>query len=99
MKRVFWVVVGATVGVLVVRKLSQKAEQFTPQGVAKQLTGLGAAVRAFGEDVRAGMAAREEELREALALDERHANGNSGLDADAAARLARDPKSTWRDSY
>ena len=101
MKRIFWVAVGATVGVIVVRKLSQKAEQFTPQGMVKQLAGLGDAVRAFGEEVRAGMAAREDELRDALALDDRdrHPNGNSGLDADAAARLAKDPNSTWRDSY
>jgi hypothetical protein len=99
MKRLFWVVVGATVGVLVVRKLSQKAEAFTPQGVARQLSGLAEAVRAFGEEVRAGMADREHELRQALALDGDHPNGHGGLDADAAARLARDPNATWRDTH
>ncbi|WP_020573705.1 DUF6167 family protein [Actinopolymorpha alba] len=98
MKRLFWVVVGAAVGVLVVRKVSQKAEQFTPQGVAKQVAGLGTAIRAFGEEVRAGMDAREAELRDALALDGRQPNGHPGLDADAAARLTRDPNSTWRDT-
>ncbi|MEQ4209535.1 DUF6167 family protein [Actinopolymorpha sp. B9G3] len=99
MKRVFWVAVGATVGILVVRKLSQKADQFTPQGVAKQLSGLGDAVRAFGAEVRAGMEAREQELREALALDDHHPNGHGGgLDADAAARFANDPDTTWRDT-
>jgi hypothetical protein len=100
MKRVFWVAVGATVGIVVVRKLSQKAEQFTPQGVARQLAGLGDAVRAFGAEVRAGMEAREQELRDALALDDHH-NPNchrGGLDADAAARFARDPDTTWRDT-
>jgi uncharacterized protein DUF6167 len=99
MKRIFWVAVGATVGVLVVRKLSRKAGQFTPQGVAKQIAGLGDAVRSFGEEVRAGMAAREQELRDALALDDDHPNGHGGLDADAAARLATDPNTTWRDSH
>jgi uncharacterized protein DUF6167 len=98
MKRIFWVAIGATVGVLVVRKLSKKAGQFTPQGVAQQLAGLGDAVRAFGDDVRAGMTAREQELREALALDD-HPNGHGGLDADAATRLATDPDTTWRDSF
>ncbi|HEY8455139.1 MAG TPA: DUF6167 family protein [Actinopolymorphaceae bacterium] len=98
MKRLFWVAIGATVGVLVVRRLSQKAEQFTPQGVARQLAGLGDAIRAFGEEVRAGMAAREQELREALALDGMHPNGHGGLDAEAAERLARDPHATWRDT-
>jgi uncharacterized membrane-anchored protein YhcB (DUF1043 family) len=98
MKRLFWVVVGVAVGVVVVRKVSQKAEQFTPHGVARQLSGLGDAVRSFRDEVRAGMAARERELRDALALDEDHPNGHGGLDADAAARFARDPHATWRDS-
>ena len=99
MKRLFWVAVGATVGVLVVRRLSRSAEQFTPQGLARQIADLGAAIRAFGEEVRAGMAAREEELRSALALDEPHPNGSSGIDADAAERLARDPNAMWRDTH
>lgn len=97
MRRLVWVVVGATVGVVVVRKLSQQAENFSPQGLARQLGGLGEAVRAFGEEIRAGMDAREQELRTALALDAPEPNGHAGLDAEAAARLARDPNSSWRD--
>jgi hypothetical protein len=86
-----------TVGVLVVRKLSRKAEQFTPQGLVDQVSGLGGAIKAFGAEIREGMASREEELRQALALDDLHPNGRGGaLDADAASRLAHDPNARWR---
>lgn len=100
MKRIFWLAVGAAVGVLVVRKLSAKAQQFTPQGVVKQVrdaaNDVAEAVRGFGDEVRAGMAEREDELREGLLLTEHQPNGHSGLDAEAAARLARDPNASWR---
>jgi hypothetical protein len=73
-RRLFYLALGATVGVLVVRKASQAAQRFTPagvsQGVVGALNGLGDAIRGFGEDVRAGMAEREAELREGLGLDE-----------------------------
>jgi hypothetical protein len=98
MKRLFWLAVGVTVGVLVVRKLSQRADQFTPQGLAESVQGLGRQIKAFGEEVRAGMEAREEELRDALALgDEPHPNGHAGLDAEAAQRLHSNPDAHWRE--
>lgn len=101
MKRLFWLALGATVGVLVVRKLSAKAERFTPAGlmdqVTEQVTEVGAAIRAFGAEVRAGMDAREDELRSALGIDDNGTNGYHGLDADAAARMAREHRAQWRD--
>ena len=73
-RRLFYIALGATAGVLVVRKASQAAQRFTPagvsQGVAGAIGGLGDALRGFGEEVRLGMAQRELELREALGLDE-----------------------------
>ncbi|HTL23628.1 MAG TPA: hypothetical protein VL281_06285 [Mycobacteriales bacterium] len=73
-RRLFYIALGATAGVLLVRKASQVAERFTPagmsQGIAGALGGLGEAIRGFGEDVRLGMAEREAELREGLGLDE-----------------------------
>ena len=54
--------------------LSAAAEKFTPsgmsQGVVGALGGLGDAIRGFGEEVRLGMAEREDELRDGLGLND-----------------------------
>lgn len=78
MRRVFWIALGATAGVLIVRKLTRVADNLTPEGaadrVAGALGGLGQAVRDFSDDVKVAMAERDVELRHAL-----------GIDADGAA--------------
>jgi hypothetical protein len=75
-RRLFYIALGATVGVLAVRKLSQAARKITPAGVQSSMTGalggLGEAIRDFGENVREGMAEREDLLRSELGLDGRH---------------------------
>jgi hypothetical protein len=72
-RRVFWVALGATVGVLVVRRMTAAAQQFTPAGVQQNigagLSNLGDGLKAWAEAVREGMAEREVELRDALGLD------------------------------
>jgi len=72
-KRLFWLGLGVTVGVLVTRWLTRVARRFTPSGFAENLAAalheLGAAIGSFGADVRAGMAERERELNELV--DER----------------------------
>jgi hypothetical protein len=82
-RRLFYVALGATVGVLVVRKLTRAAQRVTPAGVqssvAGALTGLTEAVREFTVEVREAMAEREVELRDALGLDGR----NDDIDAHA----------------
>jgi hypothetical protein len=70
MRRVFWIALGATAGVLVVRKLGKTARSYTPAGLADRAGGLGANLRYFADEVRAGMAEREIELRDALGIDE-----------------------------
>jgi hypothetical protein len=70
MRRVFWIALGATAGVLVVRKLQRTAHAYTPEGMAERITGLGASLRYFADEVRAGMAEREIELRDALGIDD-----------------------------
>jgi adenylosuccinate lyase len=74
-RRLFWLSMGITIGVLVVRKLTKAAERLTPRGmadtVASALADLGEALRDFGEDVRAAMSEREAELREGTGLDGR----------------------------
>lgn len=69
MKRLFWLVLGAVLGVVMFRKLTRKAQAFTPSGVAASLGELASSVRDFGRDVRTAMSEREEELREGVGLD------------------------------
>jgi hypothetical protein len=75
-RRLFYVTLGAVAGVLIVRKLTQTAQRFTPAGVQQSLGGglsnLADAVRDFGDAVREGMAEREQELRTTLGLDGTH---------------------------
>ncbi|TKJ16586.1 hypothetical protein [Blastococcus sp. CCUG 61487] len=73
MRRLFWLAMGITIGVLVVRKLSAAAEKMTPAGigasVAEGLRDLADAIGDFGADVREAMSEREEELRAGTGLD------------------------------
>jgi hypothetical protein len=73
MRRLFWLAMGVTIGVLVVRKLSAAAERMTPAGimgsVAEGLRELAEAIGDFGADVRAAAAEREAQLRAGTGLD------------------------------
>ncbi len=73
MRRMFWAVLGATVGILVVRKLTSAARALTPAGLAgsasRSGSGLAEAVRDFAADVREAQAQREQELMAALTDD------------------------------
>ena len=75
-RRLFYLALGATVGVLVVRRASQAAGKLTPAGLQGSLTGalggLSEAIRDFGAEVRLGMAEREDHLRTELGLDGAH---------------------------
>jgi hypothetical protein len=69
-RRLFYIALGATAGVLIVRKLTQTAERMAPnKAIPSALGNLGDAIRQFGEDIREGMAEREAELRAGLGLD------------------------------
>ena len=73
MRRLFWLAMGVTIGVLVVRKLSRAADKLTPAGIAGSLADalrdLAEAIGDFGADVRAAAAEREAELRAGTGLD------------------------------
>jgi hypothetical protein len=79
MKRLLWLGVGLAVGALVVRKMTKKANEFTPSGIATSLSqsagGLVESVRSFVEDVREGMTERQEQINEAFAEGELFDNG------------------------
>ena len=71
MKRLIWLGIGLAVGAIVVRKVSRKAQEFTPSGIATSLSesagGLVESVRSFVDDVRDGMAEREDQIHAAFA--------------------------------
>jgi len=73
MRRLFWLGMGATIGVLVVRRVTKTAQSFTPAGLssslADALNNLAAAVRDFAVEVREGMNEREQELRSGVGID------------------------------
>lgn len=64
-RRIFYIALGATVGILVVRRLTAAAESLQPDNVARRLA---SSLTGFVDDVRAGMAEREGELRSALGV-------------------------------
>src|SRR4051794_6465883 len=100
MRRVFWITLGATAGVLVVRKLTRTAHAFTPAGMSESFSGaignLGDSIREFAGEVRAGMAEREGELRTALGLDGTHDAVDAYTLETAAAPYALDPHDELR---
>jgi hypothetical protein len=69
MRRLFYVAFGATVGVLVVRRVSSAAAKWTPEGLATQATGVGDRLTQCWAQVRQASAEREIELRESLGID------------------------------
>jgi hypothetical protein len=94
-RRIFWMAVGATAGILVVRKVTKTAHAFSPAGLADRAGGLGDSIRYFADQVRAGMAEREAELRDALGLDSDGREGTA-LPADVAAQVIDRPTGDWR---
>lgn len=69
MRRLFYVALGATAGVLLVRKLTAAANKWTPEGIAAQAGGAGERFSGWWNEVQHHAAEREHELREALGLD------------------------------
>jgi hypothetical protein len=70
-RRLLWLGVGLAVGALVVRAVTKKAQAFTPQGLAGAARdtagGVVGSARNFMDDVRTGMAEREEQIHSAFA--------------------------------
>ncbi|WP_131747590.1 hypothetical protein [Frankia sp. Cppng1_Ct_nod] len=67
MPRMFYIALGAAVGVVTVRRAARTLSSLTPQHMAGSLV---QSVQDFVADVREGMAEREDELRQALGLDD-----------------------------
>lgn len=69
MKRIFWLIIGVAVGIYAVTRLKKRAQQLAPEGLQQSAEKMASAIRHFGDEVRAGMAERETELRDALGID------------------------------
>jgi hypothetical protein len=83
MSRAFWFVAGAGAGAYGLVKARRAAEALTPEGLADRLAGLSVGLQLFGEEVRAGMAEKENDLRGRLGLalhGEQQKKITSGLD-------------------
>jgi hypothetical protein len=89
MKRLLWLGVGLAVGAIVVHRLTRKANEFTPSGIATSLSqsagGLVESMRNFVDDVRDGMAEREQQIHQAFADGELYQD-EDGLDAQEGTR-------------
>lgn len=85
MSRLFWVGVGAAVGVYVTRRVNSAARHLTPRGFADDLgdalRDVAVAIGTFGADVRDGMSERESELH-------RMVDDRTGIPTVRASRAA-----------
>ena len=90
MRRLFWVAVGAAAGIYAVRKVQKTMHAYSPAALADRAGGLGSSVgeslAGFVHEVRSAMAEREDELRDALGLNEA-----SALTPAQAADLTEHP--------
>jgi hypothetical protein len=68
-RRMFWLVVGVMLGAWAAFRLKRLMRALAPQALVHQASGVGDTVRAFADDVRTAMHAREDQLRDALGLD------------------------------
>ena len=68
-KRILWFVIGTAVGVYAVTRLKKRAQLLAPESLQASADKMASAIRHFGDEVRAGMAERETELRDALGID------------------------------
>jgi Family of unknown function (DUF6167) len=68
MSRVTWFVAGAATGVYGLVRARRAARNFTPDGIAARAAAVGAGLRVLTSEVSAGMAEREGELRDQLAI-------------------------------
>ncbi len=74
-----WFAAGAAAGLYVSSRVRRLADAVTVDGIHDRLSGLFAGARLFGDEVRAGMAEKETQLRHQLAP------GLPGTPDDAAA--------------
>jgi hypothetical protein len=96
MSRSLWFVAGAGAGAYAVSRARRVAEAFTADGLRDRLNGLTVGARLFREEVAAGQAEKETELRERLGLVPHGVPEltSGGPDGSARASTTDDQKET-----
>jgi diacylglycerol kinase family enzyme len=85
MRRALWFVAGAGAGVYAITRARRAAEVFTPDGLADRLAGLSVGARLFADEVRAGAADKENEMRQRVGVRFPELSAGSGAQAPEAA--------------
>ncbi|MDP9883947.1 hypothetical protein J2W21_001441 [Sinomonas atrocyanea] len=70
MKRIVWLSVGVALGAVAYQKISAARSLASPGGINRAVASLADSVAHFADQVRAGMAEREGELRQGLGLQD-----------------------------
>lgn len=68
-KRLIWVGIGVTIGIIAVRKITAAKENFGPEGLNRKVDSLTGSIAGFADALREGMTEREADLRIALGID------------------------------
>ncbi|MGW7417820.1 DUF6167 family protein [Streptomyces sp. NPDC054863] len=99
-RRTFWFTAGAAAGVWATQKVNRKIKALTPESLAAQAADkaveAGHKLKDFALDVRAGMAAREAELGDALGLEAAPDDARALPVQRYAAALENHPNSPYR---
>ena len=84
MNRTFWFAAGAGAGVYAMTKARRAAATFTPEGLADRLAGASVGLRLFADEVRAGMADKENDVRKRLGVGLPGGTGPHTVELDPA---------------
>lgn len=68
-KRLIWVGIGVTIGIIAVRKASEAKAKYGPEGINRKVGSLADSVAGFADAMKQGMSEREADLRIALGID------------------------------
>lgn len=75
MKKIFWLGVGITLGVVAARKISAAQGAIGPDGLNRAVGRASDAIHDFADALRGNMDQREAELRIALGIDQQQPGG------------------------
>jgi hypothetical protein len=98
MARSLWFVAGAGAGVYAMSRARRAAEAVLADGLRDRLSGLGVGMRMFRDEVAAGQAEKETQLRERMGLVP-HAIPELGFEARSARTSTTEYKTEGTDGH